>query len=1767
MARYIELATGFETGRLDAEVASTEGSGSYTGSVSIAATGARTGSRCLVASYNASGSYITIPYRANFYTTYHGLGFGIKISSGTRNATATIYANGDASTGAYDFSLALDTSGNLLVRDRDEGTIRTITTPFTAGQWHYVNVIWQPSASVGVIEVFIDGTSQGEDTNQSIQDFSNQQTIASFGNIASASVPDVAFDDVYLLTSSGVSERWTSPIKLYYYNSTNSSATADRNTGGEDNTLDTGVWSGAHNIPWVTAGTSTVAFTDSAANTGTNALDDEGGEDNGGGPYGDSAFTTDGGTELFVYAIWEVSRGGGGGTPMLLEYGRVNTSITTFAVASYTVTDTIPTSPGVMCSSTADTAGSTFPDPDTHYAAQGIRKGSGGRDLECDNMAFIYAVLESTSSPLTVTCTTETLDITASNADINSVPLNVTCTTETLDITTSGATVVTNVKLDVSGATKNIKRYKGITTTVYSMDAMTEYGGSASDPGWANIWDGNTLTSCTFSSSWHFGRGISNVGPVSSTSAKPIAIEIRAYITGAGTVDIRAGWDWGNQRPESTKAAYDNLRGMAADVQPGGWTEWVGHPLVSTQDYYRVIGYNDWDDEGQTDYTEPLTWAMIRDRFIVAFGGAVGSVNVHAVEVRISEGESVLTSGYFNGTVTDVDTTWSNDANIADGSTSTWASTTSAGALTRIRIYGNSIAKPGSYDNKVWSVYVRARLNLIWDGVNESVSSVMTIYRDNGGSPGDSLGTVPVLAQDQHIFVSDNHTSTNSGAHEKTTSNEPFWSDWYNIWFYPSPDETARSWDEIPDFWIQFGNSVTGSDAGAELQVSKVEIAVISPPPNNLRKGGKAKTNRGVTGSTQSLTLTESVATVEKGAQISGATETLDLTVSQSVINLTRPVNGATQTLTLTESNATTTRIRLVTGSTATLDLTDTNATITVERNVQASTETLTLTDSDATVTTNVPRVVTATTEVLTLTNTDAVVNLERIVISTTETLDLTEQNATVNAEFAVDALTEPIELTNTNASVNSSRQVTSSTEALTLTDFDASVTRNHIITAVSESLELTNTNATVDASNPLEVTCTTEALQITDNDATVDAARSVAGTTETLQITDNDATLNATRSVSSATEILQITDNDATVTTNVPRVVTAATEVLTLADNDATVTTNVPLTVTGSTESLTLTDFDATTNLSRQVTGLTEILVLTDSNATIDAPRLVTCATETLTLTDSDATVTTNVPLAVTGVTETLDLTIQTGEVNSSRSVAASVEQITLTASPASSSFDKTVVCSIETVTLTDNDATLNAERGVQAVTENLDITANNAQVFKGVDLNVNGATEVLALADTNATVNRTLGVIASSESLVLTEQNATVTTNVSRVVTGTTETLSLTDTDATVNATSGVNAATEVLTLADNDATVTTNVPLVVTGTTETLALTDNDATVTTNVPLVVTGTTETLTLADNDATVSTSSPLVVTCTTEILTLADNDATVTTNVPLVVTGTTETLALVDNDATVTTNVPLIVTGTTEILALTDNDATVTTNVPLVVTGTTETLTLTDSDATVSTSVPLTVTGSTEVLTLTANAAQLYLGVNLYVNCSTELLTFIESQANVNATAEVTAVTETLTLTDSDATITRTRPVTGATEQLSLTTNAATIAITRGVIAASETLLLGVNNAIVFRGQNLDVIATTEQMSLQTQNASVLFSFVATGSTEVIHIATNVATLITSRVVPAYTEILVLTESQGLVYRVIPPSDAPNYIWVVPDPDPHIWVQETESTLLEGES
>ena len=196
------------------------------------------------------------------------------------------------------FSLVLVTSSlDLLIRDANDATIRTVTAPLTVSDWHFVEVYIQHQAS-GTVEVFIDGVSQGIDTAQDLTDGGTFDTVT-FRHDADTT-QFIAIDDFYTLSGASSSADRIGDAQVFKYQSAKASATPD---DGGDN-LDTGTWDLAGQTPLDNSAGKFIAYT----SAGAGAVDSNTADGSPEGPLNDTRIT---GELKAMKAVCNMRRGTG----------------------------------------------------------------------------------------------------------------------------------------------------------------------------------------------------------------------------------------------------------------------------------------------------------------------------------------------------------------------------------------------------------------------------------------------------------------------------------------------------------------------------------------------------------------------------------------------------------------------------------------------------------------------------------------------------------------------------------------------------------------------------------------------------------------------------------------------------------------------------------------------------------------------------------------------------------------------------------------------------------------------------------------------------------------------------------------------------------------------------------------------------------------------------------------------------------------------------------------------------------------------------------------------------------------------------------------------------------------------------------------------------------------------------------------------------------------------------------------------------------------
>lgn len=179
------------------------------------------------------------------------------LSNFFRNAS-TVVANAD-------FSLELETDGDLAWRDGNNTVQATVTAPFTDNQWHRIRWNYLENATTGVFKLWIDESLV---INLTGQDTQGSDSYSNFNFYGLASSEDYYIDAIYYGSGGAgdLSDFLQNPTFLGPFNNTAEDAT------DQGSTLDSGQWSDASEVPL--SDTNFARYT--TANAGGHTRTDEG---------------------------------------------------------------------------------------------------------------------------------------------------------------------------------------------------------------------------------------------------------------------------------------------------------------------------------------------------------------------------------------------------------------------------------------------------------------------------------------------------------------------------------------------------------------------------------------------------------------------------------------------------------------------------------------------------------------------------------------------------------------------------------------------------------------------------------------------------------------------------------------------------------------------------------------------------------------------------------------------------------------------------------------------------------------------------------------------------------------------------------------------------------------------------------------------------------------------------------------------------------------------------------------------------------------------------------------------------------------------------------------------------------------------------------------------------------------------------------------------------------------------------------------------------
>lgn len=213
-------------------------------------------------------------------------------------------------------------TGNVDLIDANNAVVGTITAPFSANTWYFIELFWEILAA-GDAEVFIDGVSKLSVLNKDFLNVLQNPRVALFtgDNVVGQ---DTFIDDYYILTGAVVTDRYSSGASSPWFSVPRTYQCTDEDATDLGNTLDVGTWANASEVPvnetnvatYSTAGPMTGGTTTDSPSTRL-------------GPTGGPTLGTIKGAKW----IHQLKRGGGAGTTHSKRYGNSGDGLTDAVVA------------------------------------------------------------------------------------------------------------------------------------------------------------------------------------------------------------------------------------------------------------------------------------------------------------------------------------------------------------------------------------------------------------------------------------------------------------------------------------------------------------------------------------------------------------------------------------------------------------------------------------------------------------------------------------------------------------------------------------------------------------------------------------------------------------------------------------------------------------------------------------------------------------------------------------------------------------------------------------------------------------------------------------------------------------------------------------------------------------------------------------------------------------------------------------------------------------------------------------------------------------------------------------------------------------------------------------------------------------------------------------------------------------------------------------------------------------------------------------------
>lgn len=270
---------------------------------------------------------------SNFYFT---VGFRVYMTDVTPSAEALFFGLVEGSALDPNYSLAMETDGDLILRQNSEGTIIvTATTPFSINEWNYVEVTAFLDNTGGTLELFVNGSSVGSGSSLdtiSGNDFNGVEVLFQGPTSGDGTY---FFDDWYVLYDNANTAVPTplannsDGLEVFAYQCGKASQAADTGYTALDSTTDANNWDTSCDAPW--SATAGATYTGTPLN-GAVVFNDAATNGHGPGPSG-GAYTIDGTIKGGKWS-WLLDRGTGGATTHTAYYGSsADTPLSSFTLS------------------------------------------------------------------------------------------------------------------------------------------------------------------------------------------------------------------------------------------------------------------------------------------------------------------------------------------------------------------------------------------------------------------------------------------------------------------------------------------------------------------------------------------------------------------------------------------------------------------------------------------------------------------------------------------------------------------------------------------------------------------------------------------------------------------------------------------------------------------------------------------------------------------------------------------------------------------------------------------------------------------------------------------------------------------------------------------------------------------------------------------------------------------------------------------------------------------------------------------------------------------------------------------------------------------------------------------------------------------------------------------------------------------------------------------------------------------------------------------